>query len=183
VNPKNLDIPNVGDGMLGPLEHVAYPFDKLFSEPYLRRCMVDEPPEIRGHRSLNLDEGVTRGELAALKHMLFFFDDPEVLDTPTNGLFALMKSLDRDGDEHHRCRGTSSSRWPSSKSCTKSWLRPTPNVRRHSRIGCGPKVMNIGSPADFTGAGVSHAAFRRAEFIRRPAGSDRVAQYARPAVI
>jgi hypothetical protein len=154
VNPKNLDIPNVGDGMLDPLEHVAYPFDKLFSEPYLRRCMVDEPPKIKGHRSLNLDEGVTRGELlAALKHMLFFSDDPEVLDTPTNGLFALLKSLDEDGDEHHRLvfDGVQGNKFFSMAKFQELYEElVAADPERAAAIGCGPKVMNIGSPADFT---------------------------------
>jgi hypothetical protein len=154
VNPKNLDIPNVGDATLDPLEFVAYPFNKLFSEPYLRRCMVDDPPKTRGHRSLNLDEGVTRGELIdALRHMLFFSDDPAVLDTPTNGLFALLKALDEDGDERHRLvfDGVNGNKFFSMAKFQELYeelVAAEPELA--AEIGCGPKVMNIGSPADFT---------------------------------
>jgi hypothetical protein len=154
VNPSNLDIPAVGDSILDPLEFVAYPFNKLFSEPYLRRCMVDDPPPVRGHRSLNLAEGVSRGELVdALKHMLFFSDDPAVLEAPTNGLFALLKSLDEDGDERHRLvfDGVHGNKYFSMAKFQELYdelVAAEPELA--AQIGCGPKVMNIGSPADFT---------------------------------
>ena len=65
--------------------------------------MVENPPTIKGHRSLNTAPGLTKGKLIdTLKHMLYFSDDPAFLEAPTNGLFALLKSLDENGEERHR---------------------------------------------------------------------------------
>lgn len=54
IDPEHLDLAKVEDKLLNPLDYVAYPYNVLFSTEYLEKCMVDTPPETRGHRSLNL---------------------------------------------------------------------------------------------------------------------------------
>jgi hypothetical protein len=153
IDLPRLDIATVGDTLLDPLKFVEYPYDLLFTEEYLRLCMVTPEP-VRGHQSLNLGPKVTKGDLAdALKHMMFFSTDPAVLDAPRNGLFALLKGLDECGLERHRLvadfvRGNAEFSMAKMQGLYEELVAADPE--RAARLGCGFKVMNIASPADLT---------------------------------
>ena len=103
VDPQLLDLPDVGAKLLDPLDYADFPFNIIFSEVGLRQCMVDEPPHVRGHTSLNLAPGVDKKTLFdVLKHMIYVSTDPADMAAACNGFFALLKQLDKAGIEHHR---------------------------------------------------------------------------------
>ena len=154
VDTKYLDLPEVGAKLLDLATFLAYPFNLLFTEPYLRRCMVADPAPVKGHRSPNLAKGQSReGLIDALRHMLYFSDSPEFLGAPANGLFALLKRLDEEGVEHHRLifdgiPGNSHFSMAKFQQLYAELVAARPDLA--AAISCGEKLMNIGSPSEIT---------------------------------
>jgi hypothetical protein len=152
VDPARLDLATVGDTLLQPMDFMEYPFDYIFSPEGLAQCMVDVPPLVKGHTSLNLAPGVTRVQLVEkLRHMLYFSTDKEFLQAPANGLFALLKGLDENGDEHHRLvfdavQGNAPFSMTKMQQLYERLVAADPE--RAKGLRCGDKVMNIASPSD-----------------------------------
>ena len=152
VDPQLLDLPDVGAKLLDPLDYAGFPFNIIFSEVGLRQCMVDEPPHVRGHTSLNLAPGVDKKTLFdVLKHMIYVSTDPADMAAACNGFFALLKKLDKAGIEHHRLvfDGVHGNAYFCMKKVQHLYERLcAAHPELAARLRCGSKVMNIASPSD-----------------------------------
>ena len=154
INPEFLDIPKVGARLLNPLDFTEEIFTRLFSEENLRRCMVPvrkDIDKIKGHCSLNLDDGVSKLDLyQAISHLCYLSVDEEYLHAENNGVFALLKKV-VDEKEVHRLifdlvRGNRHFSLAKLQEIFAELVVQYPEAA--AKMRCTAKMMNICSPHD-----------------------------------
>jgi hypothetical protein len=154
VDPRRLDLPEVGRSLLRPEDFLGFPFEYIFSEGGIAFCLVEVTEPDKGHTSCNLADGVTQRDLIAkldLHGLLYFLR--EYVNERRGGLFSLnkTKAVLPDGTERHRIVHDAVN--PNKEICMVKLQRLyemccAMNPVRAALMGCGSKVMNIASPAD-----------------------------------
>jgi hypothetical protein len=154
VDPKLLDLPEIGRSLLRPENFLGFPFEYIFSEGGIAFCLVDVTEPDKGHTSCNLADGVTQRDLVTkldLHGLLYFLR--EYVNERRGGLFSLnkAKAVLPDGTERHRIVHDAVN--PNKEICMVKLQRLyemccAMDPVRAALMGCGSKVMNIASPAD-----------------------------------